>query len=399
MKTNNFFYRIVALTTVLCLVFSTFIFSNTVRVNAEEEPIVFTKNRITYQIITPVNTSEGVYIGQVRIIGNKLKSSDTEVDILNYVSYKGSEYEITEIGDAALAFGKFEKITLPYFLLSIGKAAFYGCTELKKINLGDRVYYIGEGAFSYCNSLESMTIDYENMDYRMYNGMIYSDDLKTVISSGVATGAAILHVKTERIGDYAFEGNSRITSVTLKSGVKSIGDKAFYDCSNLESVDIPASVSEIKGNPFEYCPNLKNITVAKKNKVYAATCGALTNKSGKTLISCPSYDGGEYVFPEKVKHVGEYAFSGNNKIESITIPSAIKTIGAGAFNGCASLSSIKIVSCRSDLFTAPENASEKVFADTTHYLNVYLPYKTPSDDFMAVLKANCPSGAIYIKSK
>ena len=61
---------------------------------------------------------------------------------------------------------------------------------------------IGEGAFSYCLSLKSVTI-----------------------GSGVTS-----------IGSYAFSNCTNLTSVTIPESVTSIGMYAFYGCTNLSSV-------------------------------------------------------------------------------------------------------------------------------------------------------------------
>ena len=41
------------------------------------------------------------------------------------------------------------------------------------------------------------------------------------------------------IGNYAFDGCSGLTSITIPDGVTSIGDFAFSDCSGLTSITIP----------------------------------------------------------------------------------------------------------------------------------------------------------------
>ena len=45
------------------------------------------------------------------------------------------------------------------------------------------------------------------------------------------------------IGAYAFSGCSGLTSVTIPNSVTSIGNYAFYNCSGLTSVTIPNSVT------------------------------------------------------------------------------------------------------------------------------------------------------------
>ena len=66
---------------------------------------------------------------------------------------------------------------------------------------------------------------------------------------------------TTKIGDYAFEHYSSLTSIIIPSSVTSIGNKAFNYCRGLTSVVIPSSVTSIKGLAFLNCPNLTTINV------------------------------------------------------------------------------------------------------------------------------------------
>lgn len=63
------------------------------------------------------------------------------------------------------------------------------------------------------------------------------------------------------IDNYAFEGYTGLTSVTIPNGVTSIGDSAFGNCIGLTSVTIPDSVTYIGGNAFYGCENLVSITI------------------------------------------------------------------------------------------------------------------------------------------
>ena len=108
---------------------------------------------------------------------------------------------------------------------SIGNDAFYRCSGLTSVMIGDGVTSIGYRAFSYCSGLTSVTIP----------------DSVT------------------RIGDYAFYNCSGLTSVTIPDSVTSIGDYTFYDCSGLRSIKIPDGVTSIGDNAFYKCSGLTTI--------------------------------------------------------------------------------------------------------------------------------------------
>lgn len=84
---------------------------------------------------------------------------------------------------------------------------------------------LGEGAFSYCTGLASITVP----------------------------------GNVETIGQRAFYGCTSLTSVTINNGVSYIGSEAFYKCSKLQKLDIPASVEYIYQEAFSGCNSIKEI--------------------------------------------------------------------------------------------------------------------------------------------
>lgn len=67
--------------------------------------------------------------------------------------------------------------------------------------------------------------------------------------------------KVTEIGDNAFKGNTKVTSISLPSTIKKIGKNAFRSCTKLKKITIPKNVTEIGSNVFYGCKNLKSITV------------------------------------------------------------------------------------------------------------------------------------------
>ena len=109
----------------------------------------------------------------------------------------------------------------------IGDDAFYGCSGLTSVTIGNGVTSIGSSAFRGCSGLTSVTI---------------SDSVKS-------------------IGGNAFRDCSELTSVMIGNGVLSIGDWAFYGCGKLTSFTIPDGVTSIGGRAFARCSGLTNVTV------------------------------------------------------------------------------------------------------------------------------------------
>lgn len=63
------------------------------------------------------------------------------------------------------------------------------------------------------------------------------------------------------VDDYAFSGCSSLSSITMPNSVTSIGNNAFEDCSNLTSITIPNNVTKINNSLFRYCSSLTSITI------------------------------------------------------------------------------------------------------------------------------------------
>ncbi|MBO7068355.1 MAG: leucine-rich repeat domain-containing protein [Bacteroidaceae bacterium] len=63
------------------------------------------------------------------------------------------------------------------------------------------------------------------------------------------------------IGNFAFDGCSSLTSVTIPNSMTIIGNRAFSGCSSLTSISIPNSVTSIGEAAFSDCSGLTSITI------------------------------------------------------------------------------------------------------------------------------------------
>ena len=163
------------------------------------------------------------------------------------------------------------------------------------------------------------------------------------------------YTSNDKLGDYAFEGCSELTSLTIPSSVTSIGDMAFAGCWMLTSLTIPSSVTSISWYAFSGCSGLTSLTIPSSvtsigNSAFSGCSGltSLTIPSGVTSIGYKTFYGcsglTSLTIPSSVTEIGESAFEGCSGLTSLTIPSSVTSIGDGAFSGCSGLTSLTIPS-------------------------------------------------------
>ena len=255
------------------------------------------------------------------------------------VTYKGTTYSVTSIGEYAFSLcSSLTSITIPNSVTSIGDKAFYDCTSLTSITIPNSVTSIGYRAFEGCTSLTSITIP------------------ESVTSIGYA----------------AFDGCSSLTSITIPNSVTSIDAEAFYGCSSLKNIiwnakNCPYNTSAYNGPFYEISSQITSFifgdSVECIPKYLCYKMDSLTNIN----------------IPNSVKSIEEYAFEGCSSITSITIPDNVTSIGF-AFRDCDSLSSV--IWNAENCFNFPYSASpfynissqitSFIFGDNVQHITAYL---------------------------
>jgi hypothetical protein len=111
------------------------------------------------------------------------------------------------------------------------------------------------------------------------------------------------------------------------------------------------------------CENLKSINVSKGNSHYCSENGVLFDITKKMLIQCPCGIKGNYVIPNGVTTIGEWAFRECKGLINVTIPNSVTTIGRSAFSHCKGLTSVIIPNSVTTIY-------ERAFRSCTGLTNV-----------------------------
>ena len=254
-----------------------------------------------------------------------------------YAFYNCTSLTSVTIGNSVTSIGNcaFEDCTsltsviIPDSVTSIGNSAFFNCSGLTSVTIGNSVTSIGADAFYNCTSLTSVTIGNSVTSIGSYAFGLCRRLTSVTIPDSVTS-----------IGNSAFCYCSGLTSVTIGNSVTSIDRFAFEGCFSLTSVTIPASVTSIGSNPFAYCYLLESITVDPGNTVYSSPngCNAIIKTADHLLVlGCKNT-----VIPNDVTTIYDNAFYDCIGLTSIEIPASVSNIYASAFSGCSNLEEIRV---------------------------------------------------------
>lgn len=366
---------------------------------------------------------------------NRVPWKDYAAQIKEVVIYGPQD----ELKSCILSIGRYafsgcknlKKISIPVSVEIIGLAAFSG-SGIESIHLPANLKTISTAAFSGCTNLKSVEFPagltkIENMAFEK-SGLIRMElpDTVTTMGSGVFSECPNLEfVKLPRnleiielsmfekcaklqsvvfpenvkvIGRWAFMWCDELQNFTLPESVETIGLQAFIDCESLTEVTIPANVTTIEQNSFSGCGKLRAIYVAEGNQAYQSVDGVLMTKDGTMVHTCPGAKEGTFVIPNGVTTIASLAFFDCRNLKRLVIPATLTTINERGFDFCDNLLSFYFSGA------APEEELLKkmdISSDATlYYLEgqpgwtspTYLGYKTALWDGSSKLPGTLPAG-------
>ncbi|MBR3864681.1 MAG: leucine-rich repeat protein [Clostridia bacterium] len=235
----------------------------------------------------------------------------------------------------------------------IANNAFYGCSSLTSVVIGDNVTSIGNGAFDGCISLEEIIVPFvgatKDGTTNTHFGYIFGAYSSSDNDNYVPTSLKKVTVSGGKIANSAFSGCDSLTSIEIGDNVTSIGNDAFDGCYRLvEVVNKSTHITIEKGSWDNGNVGYYALAVYNNSDNFGGTklstdngCVIYTDGTEKILVS---YIGNEtqLIIPSYITQINDYAFYKCRSLTSVKMGDRVTSIGEKAFYWCTSLASIKI---------------------------------------------------------
>ena len=216
-------------------------------------------------------------------------------------------------------FNKVTNLTISDKVTEIPNWMFDGNNELKDVTIGTGVKLIGESAFRNCGTSDDVT------------------ELKVKLG-----------VNVDSLAIRAFQGCTKLQTVSLPSSLKVIEEAAFQS-TGLTTLSIPASVKRLGYYAFHACDSLTSVNIEASTEPIEFVTGFYRSFGnnpktvfyGRNVVRTGGYANErmfnkvtELTIGDKVTEVPSWMFDGNNELKNVTIGSGVKYIGESAFRNC-----------------------------------------------------------------
>lgn len=250
----------------------------------------------------------------------------------------------TSSADGVFYGSKFSKVVIGNNVTAVGDYAFYGCKSIDSVVFGEAVETVGNYSFYGCTSVTSLAIP---QGVRRIGEAAFK---------GCSTLAEVIFAEDsllDIIDKDAFSGCSLLGFIHIPNGVRTLGDSAFSGCSSTTTVVVPASVNSIGESVFKGCSGELTLNVDVADAASSTEGAFHGNNFTKVVIGSGVDHIGAYAFSDSntiqsvelcadIATIGDYAFNGCSALDAVALPNGVTTIGNNAFSGCSALTSLAI---------------------------------------------------------
>ena len=272
--------------------------------------------------------------GSTATITNVTPSVSGDVVVPGTLTADGNSYTVVNPG----SFGgntAITSITLPPGITTVGRDAFYWCSNLKKVYISDLAAWCG---ISFANGWA--------------NPLCYGADLYL---NGEKVENLVIPPGVTNIASYAFYFCASITNVTIPASVTGIGDQPFRSCPSLASAVFEDGATTVFSGMFEYCGALTGISLPESVK--SIESGAF-HGCGLIDIALPG-----------VTNIAQNAFANNGSLTNVVFSGGLKAIGSNAF-GSTGLKKVTLPSSLKTLANPFPKLDEVHISDLAAYLGI-----------------------------
>ncbi len=228
------------------------------------------------------------------------------------VAYNGKTYRVTSLATNAFAGTLITSLSIPESVTSIKLPSAWGL----------------------CQTLTTLTVAESNPTLYSKDNCIIDKKTKELVA-GCSGSVIPSDGSVTSIGNYAFNGCTGLTTITIPHTITRIGEAAFCMCLRLIApIVIPNSVTEIGMSAFYY--------------------------TGITSVEIPN----------SITRIEEETFGGNENLTTITIPSSVTFIDVEAFSSNPNLQTVTYKA------TNPATITKAVFSSSANNATLRIPCGT-----------------------
>lgn len=185
------------------------------------------------------------------------------------------------------------------------------------------------------------------MAFQIINGVLKKyegTDEHVVIPEGV-----------KEIGDYAFYGAHKMSTIRFPDTLRDIGMNAFYDCASLKEAILPDSLFFLGSAVFSRCSSLKRVWLPDSIRTLPKVM----------FFQCEKLE--EVRLPVKLRRIGRACFEQCHNLRVMVLPETLRVIENNVFDECTNLEAVflpeKLEEIGDNAFIDCENLKELIIGE------------------------------------